>query len=97
MRALLGSIPDRGTENLQVAGGKNGQFAGGIFYTQSDTTVDVQSSEFQWMCCRETHSDPSLQGVSIAPGVSYSLRFISPTHLPTLTTDTTNDLFVPIA
>ena len=39
----------------------------------------------------------ALQGVSIAPGVSYSLRFISPTHLPTLTTDTTNDLFVPLA
>ena len=56
----LGSVPDRGAENLQVAGSENGQFAGGIFYTQSATIVEVQSSEFQSMCCRETCSNTTL-------------------------------------
>lgn len=93
----LSSVPDGGTENLQVAGGKNGQFAGGILYTQTATTVEVQSSEFQWMCCRETHSNITLLGVPITPGISCSLLFISSTHQPALTMDTADYLFVPIA
>lgn len=49
------------------------------------------------MCCRETHSNTSLLGVPITPGISCCLLFISSTHQPTLTMDTTDYLFVPIA